>query len=72
MHADLTVIDADLFRAAPPAVLKARIVATIVAGRVAYEREVEPVSSFSRERNACSIIPMMPRLGRDVGSHQEK
>jgi predicted amidohydrolase YtcJ len=38
MHADLTVIDADLFRAPPPAVLKARIVATIVAGRVAYER----------------------------------
>jgi predicted amidohydrolase YtcJ len=38
MHADLTVIDTDLFRAAPPAVLKARIVATIVAGRVAYER----------------------------------
>jgi predicted amidohydrolase YtcJ len=44
MHADLT----DLFRAAPPAVVKARIAATIVAGRVAYDREVEPVTSFRR------------------------
>jgi predicted amidohydrolase YtcJ len=38
MQADLTVIDTDLFLAAPPSVLKARAVATIVAGQVAYER----------------------------------
>ncbi len=39
MQADLTVIDTDLFRATPASILRARPLATIVAGRVAFDRE---------------------------------
>ena len=41
MQADLTVVDTDLFRASPAGILKARTLATVVAGRAAYRREAE-------------------------------
>jgi predicted amidohydrolase YtcJ len=40
MQADLTIVDTDLFRATPAAILKARPLTTIVAGRVAYQRDI--------------------------------
>jgi predicted amidohydrolase YtcJ len=38
MQADLNVIDTDLFQAGPPAILRARPLATVIEGRVAFER----------------------------------
>ncbi len=37
MQADLTLVDRDLFRAAPRDLLQSRIIATIIAGQVAFE-----------------------------------
>jgi predicted amidohydrolase YtcJ len=39
MQADLTVVNTDLFRATPAEILKTRPLTTIVAGRVAFERD---------------------------------
>jgi predicted amidohydrolase YtcJ len=39
MQADLTVVDTDLFNATPALILKDRTLMTIIAGRVAFERD---------------------------------
>jgi predicted amidohydrolase YtcJ len=38
MQADVTIIDRDLFRAAPRDVLGARVLMTVIGGRIAFER----------------------------------
>jgi predicted amidohydrolase YtcJ len=39
MQADLTVVDTDPFRSSPAAILKSRVLITVIAGRVAFEHD---------------------------------